>query len=126
MVGEFTLAKYKYDPGGLIRSRGFNDGDLSEIALLGAVRREGKVPELLYSVTSHQPRKEIFNVVQLSGTILGQSRSIFLGKVLAILRFFDPGKLEITYCGKSRSKKATTFLTVCFDLTPVFPNSSRH
>ena len=39
VVGEFTLAKYKYDPGGLIRSRGFNDGDLSEIALLGAVRR---------------------------------------------------------------------------------------
>ena len=100
VVGESTLARFKRDPGGLIKSRGFNDGDLTEIALLGAVRREGKVPELLYALTSHQPRQKIFNVVQVAATILGTSRCIFLGKILAVLRFFDPGKVEICYCGE--------------------------
>jgi hypothetical protein len=94
------LAKYKRDPGGKFKSKGFNDGELSEVALLGAVRKEGKVPDLLYAVTSHQPKKAICNIIQVSGAILGQSRSIFFGKILLILRAFHPGFLEIAYCGE--------------------------
>jgi hypothetical protein len=94
------LARYKRDPGGKFKSKGFNDGDLSEVSLLGAVCKEGKTPDLLYAVTSHQPKSPICNIIQISGAILGQSRTIFFGKILLILRAFHPGFLEIAYCGE--------------------------
>jgi hypothetical protein len=124
IVAESTLSKVKSDPSGLIKTRGLDDGDLVEVSLLGAVCKEGKKPDLLYSLTSRQPKKDIYNVVQISGAILGESRCIFLGKVsswlpwwflttstqrltqfppqiLCLLRYFNPGCMEIIYCGKS-------------------------
>jgi hypothetical protein len=100
LVTETTLSKYKRDASGMFKNKCFNVGDLSEIALLGAIRRPEKVPELLYSVTCHQPKQKIYNIVQVSGAILGQSRSIFLGLVLSVLRVFCPTMLEASYCGE--------------------------
>lgn len=74
-----------------------------EVSLLGAVTREGKVPDLLYAVTSHRPKEKIYNIVQWSGAILGQSRAIFFSKILAVLTYFSAGKVQITYGGKDAS-----------------------
>ena len=56
-----------------------------------------KPPDLLYSVTAHQPDQPIFNIAQASGTILGNSRGIFLGKLIVLLRAFNPGMMEVLY-----------------------------
>jgi hypothetical protein len=74
--------------------------DLTQMTLLGAVEKKDAPPDLLYSLTFRQPRSEIHNILQVSGWILGGSRCLFLGKILTILRSFDPRKLEICYTGE--------------------------
>ena len=76
------------------------DGNVFEVSLLGAVAKEGKPPNLLYAVTSHRPLEKINNILQISGAILGQSRAIFFGRILSLLRLFHPGKMELLYCGE--------------------------
>ena len=94
------MRQFKNNRPSLKHSLGLNDEDLYDVALLGAVRKEGRPPSLLYALSSHQHKQQIYNILQVSGQILGQSRAIFLGKVLLILRAFDPAKLEILYTGK--------------------------
>jgi hypothetical protein len=124
IVGETYLRKFKNHPLGLENTLGINSGLVHEMALLGAVRKEGTVPELIYALSAHQPNQDIFNIVQVSGQILGQSRSIFLGKILLLLRAFDPSMMEILYTGESvaagtvhvgmRMAMLTCFLFSCF------------
>jgi hypothetical protein len=78
-----------------------------QVSLLGAIRKKGKTPDLLYAITSHQPEEEIKNIIQISACILSQSRNIFFGKILAILRCFDPRKVEICYGGWCESDGKT-------------------
>ena len=65
--------------------------------MLGAMKRANKAPDLLYTITMHRPEQKINNVLQLSACILSQSRTIFLGKILTLLRIMDPRKAEICY-----------------------------
>jgi hypothetical protein len=53
-------------------------------------------PELLYAVTSHRPRAKTVNILQWSGSILGQSKNLLFGKLLVFLRFFRPDSLEVS------------------------------
>ena len=80
---------------------GLYDPNVYEISLVGAIRRLNKTPDLLYSVTSHCPDKPITNIAQISGAILGQSRNIFFGKILAMLRVFQHGSFELSYTGET-------------------------
>jgi hypothetical protein len=75
---------------------------LLQMSLLGVVTKDDEniMPELLYSLTYSQPAAPIENQIQLSAAILSESRNIFFGLVLTILRVVDPGKCEITYLGK--------------------------
>lgn len=77
-----------------------SDENVFQVSLLGVVRKPKSKIDLLYSLTSHRPRAKISNLIQVAGTILGQSRNIFLGKILTILRFFDPSLVEIAYHGE--------------------------
>jgi hypothetical protein len=83
--------------------------DVYQVSLLGAVRRKGKqaYPDLLYAITSHRPEEKVRNALQVSSYILSQSRAIFLGKILVLLRCCDPRKMEIAYHGKSAAAAAT-------------------
>jgi hypothetical protein len=82
-------------------------------------RRQAKKagpPELIYAITSHQPRSKIKNVIQASAAILSQSRTIFFGKVLCLLRHYDPRLVELLYTGNGCSlylKKDTHTHTIC-------------
>ena len=94
--------------------------DLMHVTLLGAKCREGEAPDLVYAVTFKQPRAEICNILQVSSWILSASRCVFLGKILTLLRCFDPRKLELCYTGKEVLfymqakcvRKITTFLQI--------------
>jgi hypothetical protein len=83
-----------------IREPLFADSRL-QISLLGVLEKPGdrKPPELLFSVTTQQLKAKIKNQVQSSGCILGESKNIFFGLVLSVLRVFDPRKLEVSYAG---------------------------
>jgi hypothetical protein len=74
--------------------------DVYQVTLMGAVQKPGKRPDLLYAVTSHRPDERISNTIQMSANILGQSRVIFLSKLLFMLRCFDPRKVEVAYHGE--------------------------
>jgi hypothetical protein len=65
-------------------------------------QRQGKVkpPELLYSISSHQPDRPIENLVQASCAILGNSRPLFLSKLLLLLKACKPGCMEVMYTGE--------------------------
>jgi hypothetical protein len=78
---------------------------------------KSKPPDLLYSVTAHQPDQPIFNIAQASGTILGNSRVVFLGKIIVLLRAFNPGMMEIVYCVSTTTTTAVPWtLQVQFSL----------
>ena len=77
----------------------FSDKRLT-VTLLGAMEKPKQAPELLYSVSGSQPNAEIMNQIQFSANILSESKNIFFGKVLSILRAFDPRKLELAYAGE--------------------------
>ena len=87
-----------------------NSEKIVRITIMGAIRKltrkKQKYPDLLYSVTSHRSSTKINNLLQMSGAILTESRRIFLGKVLMLLRYFDPKKAEILYMGKNRARKS--------------------
>ena len=59
-----------------VRERlGFTNPDVFRITPMGAYEpTEGKRPQLLYSFSEHRPRNKICNILQVSGTILGQSK----------------------------------------------------
>jgi hypothetical protein len=73
-----------------------------QISLLGFIEKEGskKPPELLYAVTGAQPKAEILNQIQFAACVLSESRNIFFGLVLSILRVFDERRCQIIYCGE--------------------------
>ncbi|CAM6055381.1 unnamed protein product [Sphagnum tenellum] len=73
--------------------------DSFQVTLLGAMIKEGGPPDLLYAISSHQPKAEIKNTIQTAVQIVQNSRVVFMGKVLTILRTFDPRKAELTYTG---------------------------
>ena len=79
---------------------GMGGKDVTQVSLLGAVHRKGTTPDLLYAITSRKPEDKIFNLIQVACAILSQSRNIFLGKILTLLRCFDPRKLELAYTGE--------------------------
>ena len=92
IVSELTLAK----KGGGTHRLG---GDVYEVGLLGALDRgRRRPPDLLYSINTHRSKAKTANVLQWAGSILGESRNIFFGKLLVFLRYFDPRRLEIAYC----------------------------
>ena len=104
IVSEHYMARCKNKTGdeprrpGAKRRQGLLSADVREVSLLGVLERGQKQhPSLLYSVTRDQPNADIFNVVQLSVQILSSSRCLFFGKILALLRYFDPGKMELCY-----------------------------
>jgi hypothetical protein len=80
------------------------------VGLLGCVDRgvPGVPPDLLYSVNSHRPRARTANLLQWSGTILGESRNLLFGKVICLLRYFDARRLELTYCDTDSAVLTTT------------------
>jgi hypothetical protein len=84
---------------------GFWGKDVYDVTLLGAAqycnRKKKGPPDLIYAVSSHQPRAEINNLIQAGAAILSQSRTIFFGKVLCLLRHYDPRKMELLYTGKT-------------------------
>jgi hypothetical protein len=82
---------------------GMAGDNVIQVTLLGAVRKEGKKPDLLYAVTSRRPEEKICNIIQAACAILSQSRIIFLGKILTILRCFDPRMVELCYTGEDFS-----------------------
>lgn len=94
VVSESYLNKQKKTPLGML------DENVIQVSLLGTVQKPKRKIDLLYSITSKRPTAKISNLVQVAGTILGQSRNIFLGKILTILRFFDPALVEIAYHGE--------------------------
>jgi hypothetical protein len=73
--------------------------DVVQITLLGAVVPEKleETPNLLYAITRRQPKARIENIAQFSCCILSNSRRVFLGKVLKLLRYLDPAKAELAY-----------------------------
>jgi len=84
--------------------------DVYDVTLLGAAAQinksketkksaKGGPPELIYALTSHQPRADIANLIQASAAILSQSKTIFFGKVLCMLRHYDPKMVELLYTG---------------------------
>jgi hypothetical protein len=70
----------------------------STLPVAGRRRTRTKPPDLLYSITAHQPDEPTFNLCQASGQILGNSRCVFLGKLILLLRAFLPGMVEMVYC----------------------------
>jgi hypothetical protein len=80
---------------------------LLSMSLLGVVDRKDKVPELLYSATFSQPNARITNQIQLSVGVLSNSKAIFFGKILTILRVTDPRKCEISYAGERKKNQRT-------------------
>lgn len=78
-------------------SLGLEGKNVFRVNLLGALLSPSAKPDLLYAVTMHRPNEKIRNILQLSAAILSQSRVIFLGKVLLLLRLLDPKKTEIAY-----------------------------
>ena len=80
-----------------LRDKSMFSPDVTEITLLGVLAKENTYPTLLYCVTVNQPDQEICNISQWSSQILNASRSIFLGKILTLLRVTDPGRVEICY-----------------------------
>lgn len=80
-----------------LRDKSMFSPDVTEITLLGVLAKENTYPTLLYCVTVNQPDQEICNISHWSSQILNASRSIFLGKILTLLRVTDPGRVEICY-----------------------------
>jgi hypothetical protein len=76
-----------------------------DISLLGIVEKSVKLksgkqsikPDLLYAVTTHNDGGKIRNLHHLGGTILSNSRKLFLGTILKLLRLLDSRKMEICY-----------------------------
>jgi len=92
LVTESTLASRGFGRIGIYDPRNFS------VTLVGALDRGPRMtPNLLYAVSSHRPEAAIFNVLQVSGTILGESRNIFMSLILELLRSLDPRKVEIAY-----------------------------
>jgi hypothetical protein len=80
--------------------------DLMQVTILGSKEVGDSMPDLIYAVTLKNPRSEICNIIQCSSHILSASRCIFLGKILTLLRCFDPRKMEICYAGGSAAAAA--------------------
>jgi hypothetical protein len=79
----------------------FTDPD-AQISLLGVVESSSDEvpPQLLYGITESNEDAAIENQLQFSACILNQSKNIFFGKVLTILRFFMAEHVEPIYLGK--------------------------
>jgi hypothetical protein len=76
------------------------EGDLEE-ALCGenAKKRDrGKEFKFLYAVTVTGKYKKILNCIPRAVSILSNSKTLFLGLVLQLLRAADPAKVEPVYC----------------------------
>jgi hypothetical protein len=102
---------------------GWRDKDVFEVTLLGASVKDASQqqhlgdgaaeankkkkknnkqaqPQLIYALSSHRPKAKIKNLVQASAAILSQSKTIFFGKLLCLLRHYDPRLVELLYTGK--------------------------
>jgi hypothetical protein len=65
-------------------------------------KKKKRAAQSLYSVTKAAPRSRICNVLQMSSCILSESRHIFLGLLLGLLRTMDPSKMELCYTGEKQ------------------------
>ena len=91
----------------MTRIVGGSSDDLINASLLGLLtkRRPGRgstsrVPDCLFAFTYRDREARIRNVVQMAATILSASRVTFLSLVLKLIRYADPGKMEICYMGE--------------------------
>jgi hypothetical protein len=76
---------------------GGNGGDGADEA--AAKKMKKKPPQLIYALSSHRPKAQIKNLIQASVAILSQSKTIFFGKLLCLLRHYDPRLVELLYTG---------------------------
>lgn len=76
------------------------------VTLLGCRDEEdddrARPPELLYAVTTGNENAALFNTLQVAVSILGQSKRIFFGMILTILRHYSPSMVSIAYCDTGR------------------------
>jgi hypothetical protein len=74
----------------------------SQISLLGVVdsASDEVPPQLLYAITEPNRDADVVNQLQFSACILNESRNIFFGKVVTILRYFMAEHVELIYLGK--------------------------
>ena len=107
LVSETQLAKFRYGN----QHKGLEGEDVHEVAVMGALtnkKRPDRPPDLLYAVTTRRPKAQTRNILQWSGAILGMSKNLLFGKVLAFLRYFRPECLEILYCGEEKKSSFPT------------------
>ena len=86
--------------------------DLINASLLGVVTKrrpglgsKGRVPDCLFAFTYRDSGARIRNVVQMAATILSASRVTFLTLVLKLIRYADPGRMEICYMGERSGRQ---------------------
>ena len=82
-------------------------GGLINAGLLGLLTKSrpglgsvGRAPDCLFAFTYRDSGARIRNVVQMAATILSASRVVFLTLVLKLIRYADPGRMEICYMGE--------------------------
>ena len=68
------------------------------ISLLGCVRRPGKPPQLLYSLTRRMPQARVQNLIQTAAMILSRSREIFFSKLALLLNLLRNDSCQLLYC----------------------------
>ena len=68
------------------------------ISLLGCVRRPGKPPQLLYSLTRKMPQARVQNLIQNAAMILSRSREIFFSKLALLLHLLRNDSCQLLYC----------------------------
>ena len=71
-----------------------------QVTLLGAVphaKPDKYPPSLMYATTWPRTDDRIENVSQVAGCILSNSRRVYLGRVLELLRAFHAGRVEPAY-----------------------------
>ena len=93
---------------------------LKSVSLLGSVpRKERKGTKSQYRkgrralvlVETSRPEARTKNLVQTSAQILNNSRTLFYGQILTILRYLDPEMCELTYTDTDSSKAAKSTVT---------------
>jgi len=98
----------------LNHSKLLDEGRVTHLTLLGGFRHQpvaGDQPpraELLYAVTQSAAQARIRNVVQMSASILSDSRVVFLGYLSRLAELLDPRLAEKMYCGKKSFRFLST------------------
>jgi hypothetical protein len=87
------------------------DENIFRYTLMGAFPKKDSY-DMLYSLTCANPNAKIRNILQMSATILSNSRVVFLGRTLELLRLLDPSKVELMYMVSVNRKLFSIFSEV--------------